>query len=134
MKALTYITLFSKGPELLANGDFAGDSTTGWVGFGAGGWSVTGGAASHTAGTYGTISRGYNTLGLVVDRTYEIRFDMTRSAGDINVYMRNVLVGNVGATGSQRLTVRCASTGAADLVFETSNFTGTLDNISVRRN
>lgn len=129
------VKLYDQGyvaPELITNGDFADASGTGWTGLGAGGWAIGGGAAVHTAGTYGAIA----TLGAAVavsGKQYTLTFNCTVTAGSFNVYSRNVLIGSISTAGTKSFTFTAGSQSAPTISIEAlSGFDGSIDNISVK--
>lgn len=115
--------------EMVTNGTFTGGST-GWT-LGSG-WAYGTNAVAHTSGT-ATMTQ---SLTVVSGRSYRLSFDLTRSAGDLTVTMTNTS-GTSGAliataTGVEVIFVATA-TGAAVLTFTPStDFAGTVDNVSVK--
>lgn len=117
------------GPELVTNGNFSGGAT-GWSGSGAGGWLISGGVATHTAGTYGTLQT-TATNGTTSGKSYLLTFDFA-GTGALNVYSRNALIASVSGTGSKRYIFTAAATSGVTLNFEDQTFNGTIDNISIK--
>lgn len=117
------------GSELVTNGDFS-QGSTGWSGSGAGGWVISGGVATHTAGTYGTLST-TATDATTAGKSYLLTFDFA-GTGALNVYSRNALIALVSGTGSKRFIFTAAATSGPTLNFEDQTFNGTIDNISVK--
>lgn len=115
--------------EMVSNGAFTGGST-GWT-LGSG-WAYGTNAVAHTAG----VAVASQSLSVVLGRSYRLSFDLTRSAGDLTVTMTNT-TGTSGAliltaVGTEVIFVATA-TGAAVLTFTPStDFAGTIDNVSVK--
>lgn len=115
--------------EMVTNGAFTGGATFWTLGSG---WAYGTNAVAHTTGT-ATATR---FVTVVTGRSYKLSFDLTRSAGDLTVTLTNT-TGTSGAliltaTGVEVIFVATA-TGAAVLTFTPStDFAGTIDNVSVK--
>lgn len=112
--------------EYTTNGTFASD--TGWTK--GTGWTIGSGVATAT-GAISTALEQTAGLSLVQGLAYEVRYTVTRSAGTVTP--------NVGGTAG---TGRTASGTYSEIIiggssqtisFTTSGFTGTVDNVSVRK-
>ena len=117
------------GPELVVNGDFAAGSA-GWT-LGTG-WSVSNGTAVKTAGTAAGLDRA---VSLVAGRAYEVRADITRSAGTLTLqFIGGTAQSGSGVTvsGSVRQVIRAVAGNVTFRALGDATFTGTIDNISVR--
>jgi len=115
--------------QMVTNGSFTGGAT-GWT-LGSG-WAYGTNAVAHTAG----VATATQSLTVVTGRSYRLSFDLTRTAGDLTVTLTNA-TGTSGAliltaTGVEVIFVATA-TGAAVLTFTPStDFAGTIDNVSVK--
>lgn len=123
------------GPELVTNGDFSVNSD--WT-YGTG-WAYGTGNAQCTAnGGYGTLRQTISAL--TVGRAYQLTWTQTTTVGTVRVGLDGASVGLFGSFGGNTTyTVRIfPSTTNRLLVFaaigndSSGNFTGTIDNISVR--
>jgi hypothetical protein len=118
------------GAELVANGDFSNGST-GWTEVGTG-WSISGGAASAVNVT-GFAAIGQTTPATVAGKFYQCRITVSGyTSGQVHIY-----AGSAGyspamsANGSYSFIIQASGT-AGVWVRGDGNFTGTVDNISVR--
>lgn len=125
-----------EGATLITNGDFSAGST-GWTGFGAGGWSISGGAALHTPGTAGSISQTVSTSPPVsppLTLLHWYQFTISGwTQGSVTVTLSNVTSGvswgmNDTITGSLRPTIGGSVTFSINA---TSDFDGTIDDIAL---
>jgi hypothetical protein len=110
--------------ELITNGDFAADSD--WTK--GTGWTIAGGIATATGAINTNLSQTLSNL--QVGRSYKVTFTATRSAGSV----RPVLGGTNGtdrSTSSTFTETIVAGSTDLDLVFDTTSFTGTIDDVSV---
>ena len=120
MKLLT-----SNQPELVTNGDFATDSD--WNK--EAGWSIANGKAS-CDGSDGT---NLNQNGVVENgKTYKISFEILN-------YVGGFLNGRIGSANSNDFTVNSNGSysfnllsDGTNLIFRSSSFTGSIDNVSVK--
>lgn len=121
------------GPELVTNGAF--DTDTSWSK--GSGWSISGGVASKPLGTGSNLGQ---TLSLVSGKQYEVVVNYTYTNTDTSTiaYIRlGGVSGQVGVGGSIQnvaTTLRFVMTAVGTL-FEfvaLSNFSGSIDNISVK--
>lgn len=116
------------GAELVTNGTFASD--TNWTK--ETGWSISGGAASKTSGTAGSLYQG--AAAMVQGRTYQIDFTVSGySAGTLTPFCRGTGGTGVTANGtySQRIIAGADSVYVINF-FAGATFVGSIDNISVR--
>lgn len=122
----TSITVYSVTGDVITNGGF--DTDTAWT-KGAG-WSISGGVASHVAGSSSVIS---NTgLTCVNGRSYRVTFTVLNySAGAVSAYVNSAgTTRNANGTYTEILT----ATGAGVIgVGCDSAFVGDIDNVSVER-
>ncbi len=113
--------------ELVTNGDFATDSD--WIL--NGNVSISGGFANFTSGQDTYIIQTFLTVG----KTYEISVDYNiTSISDGYFGTNGTPISNVtlaGLTGSGTLKAYIVA-GATSLIFRSSTFTGSIDNISVK--
>jgi hypothetical protein len=122
------------GPELVTNGTFDADDSTGWT---LGSWTVSDNKLNKTAGDT-NIATG-SILPTITGVTYRIEFDADISAGSVTPLLR------VGTSGTQAVGVPVTTSGkkiqyiTATAVHTTirfapvgTAFAGTIDNISVR--
>jgi hypothetical protein len=120
------------GSELVTNGDFSGGAT-GWS---AGptpptGWTFADGTCSGLAAT-----GGYQNIGQIVSgRSYVAEFTISNYVNGL-VSLSSSAVGGFGSqfsgNGVKRQIFTATATGTVGFVRRTTNFTGTLDNISVK--
>ncbi len=142
-----YNTGWLLGPALFALADYAAGSATGSAnivsnstfatnlsGWTAGtGWAQSSGAAAKTAGVASSLSQ---TLTCVVGVEYAIEFDLTRSAGTMDVRLdgggRIVTNSYLSAAGHYRGQFIATAT-SHDVQFSANDtFAGTIDNVDVR--
>jgi hypothetical protein len=123
------------GSELITNGDFSGGATGWTVGTN---WAITGGGAVATAALYNTDNLDQSVT-LTSGRTYKLTFNITAyTAGSLRLDIpgvQSIITGSVSATGAYTYYFVAGAGGARTLRFTGStgpNFTGTIDNISVR--
>lgn len=116
------------GSELVVNGDMS--SSVGWTGNGAGGWSITGGVAQHTAGSSGGLDQsGILTTGRLYKYYAKI---MGRTASSSSAYLGNTLLANMTETGTL-YGFATASTATTTLSnYGNTAFDGALDDVSVK--
>lgn len=120
------------GPELVSNGDFS-NGQTGWTDgpTAPSGWTFADGVCSG-AGAAG----GYQNVGQVVSgKTYVAEFTISSYANG-SLSLINSVVGAFGTVfngdGVKRQVFTAGATGTIGFVRRTTNFTGTIDNFSVR--
>ena len=116
------------GAELVTNGTFASD--TNWTK--ETGWAISGGVASKTSGTAGSLYQG--AAAMVQGRTYQIDFTVSGySAGTLTPFCRGTGGTGVTANGtySQRIIAGADSVYVINF-FAGATFVGSIDNISVR--
>jgi len=125
------------GTSIITNGDFA-SSLSGWTDSGSN-WAYSSGTALHTAGVADTLSQ---SVSITNGYTYQVSFTIAGlTAGNISVSLGSVSVVNYGTTttfGSNTTIVRSLvatdSTGSVNFtVTPSSDFNGSIDNISVQR-
>ncbi len=123
-------------PELVTNGSFATD--TAWT-KGAG-WTISGGTAVAT-GVTGFADIQQNLAGVDLGRTYIISFDLVVTSGSIQVFLgvsgsgTGQVGGSLGLTGSYSFLINKNPIDSVKTILfrGASTFTGTIDNVSVRR-
>jgi hypothetical protein len=113
------------GPELVTNGTF--DTDTGWTK--GTGWTIADGVASHVAGASGALTA--SGTATTIGKFYTLTFDLTVSAGVLNVSCGGFTTPNLGASGSFSY-VFLASLSNFAVPFAAGTFAGTIDNISIR--
>jgi hypothetical protein len=124
----------ARGPELVTNGTFDTDSD--WTK--GTGWTITGGQAS-SDGTQTDFSNLRQDFTLVVGQTNILEFDLTISAGSL----RRILVGSTSSTfavasdyttsgNGQKFYVNVKDTGTGVIFQASSDFVGSVGNVSVR--
>jgi hypothetical protein len=115
------------GTELVTNGAFAAD--TDWTK--DANWSISGGTATHSTGAADSISQ---SLSLTAGDGYLVEFDITgRTAGSVTATLGGTsgTARSANATDIQEVIV-CGSTDT-DISFDaTSDFDGSIDNVSVQ--
>jgi len=115
----------SYGDELVTNGTF--DSDSGWTK--GTGWSISGGVAT-SSGTTGVSIRQDGVFTL--NKVYEITGDATVTAGELRVWDSTGGQPTLAtATGSFRL-IFVPTVNTTLYLLGQSNFTGTVDNVSVK--
>lgn len=136
-EGLKYLLDLPNGTELVTNGDFTTD--TGWT-KGAG-WTIVGGKAVSTASTY--LSSISQTLaGLEFGATYKVSFDIVVTTGNVYIFLGTngnsfciVSGGLITQSGTYSFLhhKNLNESGQSLIIRASSDFTGTLDNISVKR-
>ena len=116
------------GSELVTNGGFDTDSD--WTK--GTGWSISGGTASHVAGTSSSLSQ---TINLTAGSVYNVTVDATASGGTWYIQFRNgtgVTVASSLSSGSY--TFQAVAASGNDLLSITGGIgtTLTIDNVSVK--
>jgi hypothetical protein len=118
------------GPELVTNGDFSG-GTTGWST--GSGWAISGGEAVRTAtGIQGGLSQ---SVIATQGRTYLIQISVVVTTGSIvGIRLGSVstITPSISSSGVYSYRVACDGTNNTLVVLAQTNFSGTIDNISVR--
>lgn len=116
-----------RGAEVLTNGDITGSAT---------GWTINGttcqyGTNNFICSNVDNSSACNNNVDLVIGKTYEVIYTITRTAGSIKVRLGT---GNTGTARTESGTYRevqiCATT--TKLVFDGTNFYGTIESVSVK--
>ena len=123
MKLLT-----SNQPELVTNGDFATDSD--WTAVGSGGWTISGGSAN-SDGT-SSASAIYQQNILEVGKIYEITFTAIITSGTVAVSAGFSGAGQSKTASGTYTEILTAATNDELYIKGTSNFIGSIDNISVK--
>ena len=136
-EGLKYLLDLPDGAELVTNGSFAAD--TNWT-KGAG-WTITGGKAVSTASTY--LSSISQTLeGLEFGATYKVSFDIVVTIGNAYVFLGTngnslciVSGGLITQSGTYSFLhhKNLNESGQSLIIRASSDFTGSLDNISVKK-
>lgn len=114
------------GTELVSTGDFASD--TNWTK--GTGWTISGGTATHAAGTASEISQ---SIALVEDNYYRVEFDVTgRTAGSVTPELGATAGTAISADDTDiKETIRAGAD--SDIAFScSSDFDGSIDNVSVK--
>lgn len=113
------------GPELVTNGDFATD--TGWTL--GGNWSISGGTLNGAAATsYSYIQA----IGLNPSKTYRLLVSVTVSIGSVAINLGGINEVAFTSSGQKTATLLLDPSAIPFVYVSGSNFTGTIDNISVR--
>jgi hypothetical protein len=122
-------------PELVTNGGF--DTDTAWAK--GTGWTISGGVAVAT-GVTGFADIQQNLTGVDLGRTYVVKFDLVVTSGSIQVFIgvSGSGTGNLGqysVTGSYSLMIHKNPIDPIKTILfrGASAFTGTIDNVSVKR-
>lgn len=116
------------GSELVTNGDFATNSD--WTAVGSGGWTISGGSAN-SDGT-SSASAIYQQNILVVGKTYKITFTATITSGTVAVSAGFSGAGAPRTASGTYTEILIASTNDELYIKGTSNFVGSIDNVSVK--
>jgi hypothetical protein len=109
--------------ERVTNGTFATDSD--WTK--GTGWTIGAGVATATAGTGSSLSQ---SLTLVAGAYYVLEYDITVSAGTLQVSLGGTNIGAV-ISASAHVKVITYNRGAALLFTKDATFAGTIDNVTV---
>ena len=113
------------GPELVTNGDFSAD--TGWTL--GGNWSISGGTLNGAAATsYSYIQA----IGLNPSKTYRLLVSVTVSIGSVAINLGGINEVAFTSSGQKTATLLLDPSAIPFVYVSGSNFTGTIDNISVR--
>lgn len=117
------------GPELVTNGDFSAGST-GWTL--PSGWAISGGAAVATAVTSGANLESIGQC--VAGRWYYATITVSSfTAGGVSFATNGAATGQIfTAAGTYTQYFLAPTTGYINLIRRISDFTGTIDNISVK--
>jgi hypothetical protein len=122
-------------PELVTNGGF--DTDTAWS-KGAG-WTISGGVAVAT-GVTGSADIQQNLTGVDLGRTYIITFNLVVTSGNLQAFLGAngngySSIGNFNVTGSHSYIFHKGPLDTAKTILFRGNstFTGTIDNVSVKR-
>lgn len=115
------------GSELITNGDFATDSD--WSK--ETGWTISGG---NLVGTSVTTGLAYQNSIVEAGKQYKATFDVVVTSGVIGLYFDGGTGYQGLTTTTQTVTVFFTAVTASPLYFRssTSNFTGSIDNVSVK--
>lgn len=121
-------------PNLVVNGDFA-DGDSSWV-IGAN-WTIADGVATHTSGDEATLTQAIDAL--VDSVSYIVKFTLTGTAGTLKVILGDTdseessttfsLPGDAGEININ--LVASIAEGGAIIFVPSSDFDGTIDNVSV---
>ena len=115
----------SYGSERVTNGTFDTDSD--WTK--GTGWSIGSGVATKTAGT-GSNLQATSFTG-EVGKIYQVKYDLTLTAGAVNLTVLGVITPNASSSGSYTHNI-VATTSSGLRVFANNTAAGTIDNISVK--
>ena len=118
----------SLGSELVTNGDFATDSD--WTAVNSGGWTISGGSAN-SDGT-SSASAIYQQNILVVGKTYKITFTTIITSGTVAVSAGFSGTGTSRTVSGTYTEILTAATNDELYIKGTSNFIGSIDNVSVK--
>ena len=112
---------------LVTNGTF--ESATGWTA--GGGWSISSGVATHTAGSSSNLDQTIS--GLVQGDVFRVQFTISgRTSGSVGVYLAGGYAGDYTTDGTYSTTITVGSALGYDLRFVgSSTFNGSLDNVSL---
>jgi len=122
----TALRKISYGSELVTNGDFATD--TDWT-LGDG-WTISGGVAVGTNTFRELVS---NTATIIAGRTYIVTFEITSyTAGRVKAKVGSTLGTYRDSVGVYTETITATNTDNARIVRSDLNFTGSIDNVSVK--
>ena len=112
--------------ELVTNGGF--DTDTNWAK--ELGWSISGG---RLIGTSVTTGLAFQSNAVEANKSYKATYDVVVTSGSIGLYFDGGTGYKGTVTTTQTVTVFFKATTASPLYFrsDTSNFTGSIDNISV---
>jgi hypothetical protein len=120
-----------RGSELVTNGDFSTD--TNWN-QGSPGWSIANGSAIGTSVSGRNLSQ--TGISFTEDSIYNLQFTVTRTAGNIIPRLGGTTSVN-GATifssGTYSIFLKANSSSDAVVFRGNSGFTGTIDNVSVKK-
>ena len=117
------------GVEKISNGGF--DSDTLWVK--GDGYTIAGGLLNCNASNYALT---HQACGLVLNETYKIELDLTRTSGLLTMQLGAVQSsGNYGVTGKVTWTVKYTKSGGNNRLYLVANSTlvGSIDNITVKK-
>ena len=117
-----------EGSELVTNGDFATDSD--WTAVNSGGWTISGGSAN-SDGT-SSASAIYQQNILVVGKTYKITFTTIITSGTVAVSAGFSGTGTSRTVSGTYTEILTAATNDELYIKGTSNFIGSIDNVSVK--
>ena len=115
------------GSELVTNGDFATNTDWGKET----GWTISGGSLVATSVTTGLAYQ----AGIVeAGKTYKATYDAVVTSGSISLYFDGGIGYKGTTTTTQTITVYFYATSSSPLYFRSniSNFTGSIDNVSVK--
>ena len=115
------------GSELVTNGDFATD--TDWTK--ETGWTISGGSLVANSVTTGLA---FQSNIVEANKSYKATYDVVVTSGSIGLYFDGGTGYQGIVTTTQTITVFFKATTASPLYFRsnTSNFTGSIDNVSVK--
>ncbi len=120
-----------RGPEIVTNGDFSTD--TDWN-KGSPGWSIANGSAIGTNVSGRNLSQ--TSISFTEGAIYNLQFTVTRTAGNIIPRLGGTTSVN-GATifqsGTYNIFLKANSSSNAVVFRGNSGFTGTIDNVSVKK-
>jgi hypothetical protein len=116
-----------EGSELITNGDFSSDTAWGKEV----GWSISDGSLVANSVTTGLA---FQSNIVEANKFYKATYDVVVTSGSIGLYFDGGTGYQGIATTTQTVTVFFKATTASPLYFrsDTSNFTGSIDNVSVR--
>ncbi len=116
------------GPEKIANGTF--NDATGWNLVGAY-WTITGGKLVGT-NTSGAGYASFTDAGIVAGQAYVIPIVVVVTSGSLELHVGTLGISHTfTASGTYKLLITAGS-GRTDIFFSSNDFTGTIDNVSVR--
>ena len=102
-----------------------------WTAEGTGQWSISSNALTRSAG--GTWESLRRDLGMEVNKTYRLTFDLVVNAGSVSVYRDYGAVMLVASqTGSYEVDFTPVGANASKIQFSSANLDGTISNISVK--
>lgn len=109
------------GSDLVVNGDFATDTV--WSK--GTGWTISDGAANHTATGAGSLTQPILNTG----KWYQVTLDITVNASTLSIYLGAGAIFSIGATGTYTITGRSTGGGALLQLAATAAFVGSINNI-----